>query len=200
MGNIYITATNKIDNNIVLPKEEVSMLNLIKDEKTRLESTLGRQCIRKLLISLNKYKSYPILRGKIGEPMFPKGILGTISHTESIAIGAITDNKTIKAIGIDIQTIKKFPAQQRFITSKEDNLIGCSLLGILSIKESIYKALYSLYGIRIPYNCIESSYIKNKTILSKLDIKHKNLYTDSDMILTIHRVVKGLIFSLTIII
>ena len=200
MYQILIETSNRIDSSIKLPEEELNMLNSIKDEARRLESILGRQCIRKALSKFKEYKSYPILKGSTGEPLFPNGILGSIAHTESIAIGAITNDKNIKSIGIDIQNIKEFNASKRMIESNEDNLSRCSLLEILSIKESVYKAIYSLYNITVPYSNIKSSYTEDNFIMSKIDIDTKSLYTDNDIILTKHCIVNDLICSLTIII
>ena len=200
MYQILIETSNKIDSSIKLPEEELNMLNSITDIDKRLESILGRQCIRKALIKLNKYKSYPILKGNTGEPVFPPGIVGSIAHTESIAIGAVTTNVDIKSIGIDIQNIKEFDASKRMIESSEDILSGCSLLEVVSIKESIYKAIYSLYNTSIPYNKIQSVYTEDNIIISKIDIDTKSLYTDNDIILTKHCIVNDLICSLTIII
>lgn len=95
-------------------------------------------------------------------PLWPQGMRGTISHTDTYGACAVADSGQVAALGIDIQDwLDTPPAQKllpRILDSQEQQVlagqplqlnIGVSLC--FSAKESIFKALYPYIGHHFGY-------------------------------------------------
>jgi len=104
------------------------------------------------------YKHQTVGIGQHREPLWPKGIMGSISHGKSISI-ALSQEKNIGGIGVDIQTTfsdKEAKISRKIIlnhTEKEllrENPFDLShkqlLTLIFSSKESFFKAVFSQVG------------------------------------------------------
>ncbi len=90
-------------------------------------------------------------------PLWPNGLVGSISHTKNIAICAIAEQTRINALGIDLEFwIKKQSEnliKSTVINPQEEQLLKGSglvfnqaLTLIFSAKESLFKALYPQVG------------------------------------------------------
>lgn len=99
----------------------------------------------------------PIERDENGRPLFPQGLIGSISHSKDFAIAATATRGTdILSVGIDIERYfneKKLNVAKRFVlTEGEREYIECfnkkQQLGLASIifsaKETLYKLLNPL--------------------------------------------------------
>lgn len=118
--------------------------------KRRADFSTGRYCARQ---ALGSFVNTPqqILQGKGKEPLWPDGIVGSISHAQGLAGAVVARQNDIAAIGMDIETIGGvqpdmwnllFHAnEQELIHSKQaDADIWATLL--FSLKESFYKLQY----------------------------------------------------------
>ncbi|WP_018690906.1 4'-phosphopantetheinyl transferase family protein [Algicola sagamiensis] len=119
--------------------------------KRKSEFLAGRICAKKALSSLSlQYESVQVHTGEMREPMWPAGIAGAITHTDQIAIAAISN--LYQGVGIDIEhkmdhkTAKELtpmiltPSER---TSNQYPLDETSWISLIfSAKESLYKALY----------------------------------------------------------
>lgn len=118
-------------------------------EKRRTEFSAGRTAAR---ISLDKLSrgQHPILRRDNGSPIWPAGIIGSISHNDRMAAAIITDDPTICGLGIDIEENVPLPKAlielvltrnemaQKKILSKN---LGLNYPKVLfSAKEAVFKA------------------------------------------------------------
>ncbi|MBC77775.1 MAG: phosphopantetheinyl transferase [Halobacteriovoraceae bacterium] len=90
-------------------------------------------------------KELPMAKDR--SPLWPKGIVGSITHTHGIAMAAVSNK--VRAIGIDAEKLideARFERIQKLIASKSE--IDCfkhlafSPTLIFSAKESLYKALH----------------------------------------------------------
>ncbi len=95
------------------------------------------------------------------EPIWPEGIIGSISHSKLMAISCVSDSKNLSSIGIDaeeliklemLKDIEKVIATQDELKliSSTDNQTGVTIL--FSAKESLYKALFPLVRTFIDFN------------------------------------------------
>jgi 4'-phosphopantetheinyl transferase EntD len=122
--------------------------------KRRSDFSTGRYCARQALLRL-KNVSPEIIQGKGKEPIWPNGIVGSISHSKKIAGAVVALQHDVLAIGMDIETIGGVKpemwdlifhkAEQKLIQNKQgDQSYWATLL--FSLKESFYKMQYPLTG------------------------------------------------------
>lgn len=146
-----------------LHSDEVAILSKIGSEFRKIEFRLGRIAARVALEGLGVTWPSPILRGKNREPLWPSGVVGSITHArlsdqdigqaETIAIAICAWKREVRGLGIDLQQIHHTPAldiSRKIAVGNELNWIGSGLesgkkmLILFSAKESVYKTLYPL--------------------------------------------------------
>lgn len=97
-------------------------------------------------------------------PQWPSEIVGSISHSQQIALSACGLSTNIAGIGIDIEhLINKAAAKDVFELIAEPNELQIKTMQqwpfeerltlIFSAKESLYKALYPLVGVFFGFDC-----------------------------------------------
>jgi 4'-phosphopantetheinyl transferase EntD len=84
----------------LFPQELVSLGRAV--EKRRREFTTGRACARKALAQLGLPLA-PILTGARGQPLWPEGVVGSITHCAGYRACALARAAAIAAIGIDAE-------------------------------------------------------------------------------------------------
>lgn len=126
--------------------------------KRKAEFIAGRYCARQALQQLTDNHRAPIGIGAQREPLWPAGIVGSITHTHGYASAVVASRTRVRAAGIDSETwIEPRTAQdlgERILADGEDHadfrhLFESSrhhLTFVFSAKESLYKSLYPLIG------------------------------------------------------
>ncbi len=84
----------------LFPQELSSMGRAV--EKRRREFTTGRACARKALARLGLPPA-PIATGARGQPLWPAGVVGSITHCAGYRACALARGAEIAAIGIDAE-------------------------------------------------------------------------------------------------
>lgn len=133
--------------------------------KRKADYLAGRLCAQLALKQLGNSNTQ-IKTGKNREPIWPKNIKGSISHTSRYALAVISNCKKSQGIGIDIEryitieTIEEI--ESLIITAKEKTLMQstnfdyCRLFTIIfSIKESFFKAAFHLVGQYFDFDTVE---------------------------------------------
>lgn len=123
--------------------------------KRQAEFIAGRLCARSVL-GLQRVPEVPIAIGTHREPLWPEGLIGSITHNGQYAAAIACPSSELMGIGIDIETIIKDDAQQAMVdlvVSAEEagylNLtagglsFNCLLTLVFSAKESFFKAAFS---------------------------------------------------------
>ena len=117
------------------------------------EAMLTELAYNSALVRLGGIFALPREHGQQGEPIWPDGIVGSVTHKNGTAIVAIAESKKYQSLGIDLEYLDPFRQrhiQSRVLTATEQELFENSnqsqmeLLLIFSAKESIYKAIYPL--------------------------------------------------------
>ena len=134
------------------PEEEAQIERAV--ENRRREFTTARACAREALARLGE-PGQPILSGPKGEPLWPAGIVGSITHCKGYRACAVARAGDILAVGIDAEPNQPLPdrlhgeialpEEREWLRSLArqapethwDRLLFC-------IKESIYKAWFPL--------------------------------------------------------
>ncbi len=103
----------------------------------------GRACAREALAALGVAPS-PLLREESGAPIWPAGIVGSISHAGGVAGAIVARAPTIIGVGLDIDTAEPIPeAATARLVGRPDELSDGIDLGrakrLFVAKEAVYK-------------------------------------------------------------
>lgn len=97
----------------------------------------------------------PLLTGPSRAPIWPRGLIGSITHCEKYCAAAVAETKDLVAIGIDAEPWREFPldirahiaTEQEYALSDLDKADPRSLAVLFSAKESVFKALNPATGL-----------------------------------------------------
>ena len=109
--------------------------------KRRNERAFGRACARSALAELGLAPA-AIAAGAGGEPQWPAGIAGSITHTDDHAAAAVL--RGVAALGIDLESLAhtaRVPDLLATVALASERIHPAALL--FSAKESVYKCLYA---------------------------------------------------------
>jgi 4'-phosphopantetheinyl transferase EntD len=123
-------------------------------EKRREEFATGRACARAALERLG-HQPAPILSGERGEPLWPEGVVGSITHCDGYRAAAVAPSSELCSIGIDAEPHAPLPEGLLGDIAWEEELPHLSDLSrldpavhwdrlLFSAKESVYKAWFPL--------------------------------------------------------
>ena len=134
------------------PEEAATLGNAI--EKRRREFALGRQCARAALARLG-IGPVTILPGPKREPLWPAGVVGSITHCSGYCAAAAARQSDVPSLGIDAENYRPLesgvveritlPEERRWIAAQCAPEVRWDLL-FFSAKESVYKAWFPLTG------------------------------------------------------
>ncbi len=141
-------------NVMLFPQEEAIVARAV--EKRRREFTTARMCARMALESLG-FAHGPIPAGERGEPLWPPGALGSITHCEGYRASAVARSSDIATLGIDAEPNAALPHGLLGDIARPEELPSLRRLGsdvpevhwdrlLFSAKEAIYKAWFPLAG------------------------------------------------------
>lgn len=148
----------------LLHPEEEQLLSPQAVEKRRREFLMGRTAARLALQELGIAPPPAIMRGERREPLWPQGIVGSITHAGDYAVAAVAREANVLSIGIDIEKVKQRHVteigrtiadadEQRWIQQDPNAIVQRTLL-IFSAKESVFKALYPLCQVFLDYSAV----------------------------------------------
>lgn len=133
------------------PNEALLVTNAIN--KRKREFAMGRQLARQGLQRYFGIKDYELTATEHQVPRWPKGISGSLSHTNERAWIALVDS-SIASVGIDgenrsgldkkLWTLVLCETELNYINSLEISLQTRRALTIFSAKESLYKAQFPI--------------------------------------------------------
>lgn len=132
-----------------LPEEEPLIAKSVT--KRRNEFVTARHCARQALLDLG-HEPVPILKGDKGEPRWPEGIVGSLTHCTGFRGAAVGRREQVRSVGIDAEPHDvlprgvldaiSLPVERHEIGSLPavvhwDRVLFCA-------KEATYKAWYPL--------------------------------------------------------
>ncbi|MFI1252524.1 4'-phosphopantetheinyl transferase [Streptomyces netropsis] len=125
-------------------------------DKRRREFTTVRLCARTALAGLGIAPG-PILRGTRGAPIWPEGIVGSMTHCDGYHAAAVARNTAVASVGIDaephaplptgVEKLVALPEERRMLDrlSTSHPAVAWDRL-LFSAKESTYKTWFPLTG------------------------------------------------------
>jgi enterobactin synthetase component D / holo-[acyl-carrier protein] synthase len=132
-----------------LPEEEPLIARSVA--KRRNEFVTVRHCARLALAELG-VPPVPILKGEKGEPCWPEGVVGSLTHTEGYRGAAVARHDAVRSVGIDAEPHDvlpngvldaiSLPAERAELSSLPDGLHWDRIL--FCAKEATYKAWFPL--------------------------------------------------------
>ncbi len=130
-----------------LPEEEPLIARSV--DKRRREFITVRFCARQALGELG-VSPVPILKGEKGEPCWPDGVVGSLTHTEGYRGAAVGRDDTVRSVGIDAEPHDvlpngvldaiSLPAERTELGALPDGLHWDRIL--FCAKEATYKAWF----------------------------------------------------------
>jgi 4'-phosphopantetheinyl transferase EntD len=132
--------------------EEALALGRAIDKRQR-EFAAGRACARQALQQLG-HASAPLLRGAQREPLWPAGVVGSITHCAGYCASAVAQATLYRGIGIDAERDEPLPPgvpelvllrDETAWIAQADPAVHWGRL-VFSAKESVYKVWFPLAG------------------------------------------------------
>jgi 4'-phosphopantetheinyl transferase EntD len=138
----------------IFPEEQEAIARAVATR--RQEFTTGRACARAALARLGLPPA-PILRGQRGEPRWPAGVVGSITHCAGYRACAVAHQRDVRTIGLDAEPHGPLPdgvldavaapAEQSRLKELATARPGIHWDRLLfSAKESVYKAWFPVTG------------------------------------------------------
>ena len=165
----------------LFPEEELALGNAV--EKRRREFVTGRACAREALAGLG-FPPSPIGSGSKGEPLWPPGVVGSITHCEGYRACAVARSSSALTLGIDAE--RNAPLREgvweEVARGRERELRdGGSASGphldavLFSAKEAIFKAWYPLTRRWLGFGDAELSIESSGTFTARLLVPRRGL-------------------------
>jgi 4'-phosphopantetheinyl transferase EntD len=119
----------------------------------RAEFAAGRTYARSALRTLDVTEPVAILKGPAGEPLWPTGIVGSITHCPGFALAAVARTDEVETIGVDVEPNEPLPEEIRSIVLLPgEPLVAGNPLSkahldrlTFSAKEAAYKAWFQVH-------------------------------------------------------
>ncbi len=134
--------------------------------KRQAEYFYGRLCARHALESIG-ITGYTVTTGKQREPIWPQGVIGSISHNDQFAVAVALRQGEGSAIGIDVEKIvdgESLAALVAIAVSASELAylqslapavaFNCAMTIVFSAKESFFKASYPEVGRYFDFDAV----------------------------------------------
>jgi 4'-phosphopantetheinyl transferase EntD len=118
-------------------------------EKRRLEFSRGRQCARAALRRLGVADA-PLLSGSQREPLWPTGVVGSITHTTGLCLAAVAWQSSYLGVGIDIEPAAPLERAIAERIATEGELHALKSLAPLLAARLIFSAKEAFYKCQFP--------------------------------------------------
>ncbi|MBS0558672.1 MAG: 4'-phosphopantetheinyl transferase superfamily protein [Proteobacteria bacterium] len=133
------------------PEEEAALVRAV--EKRRREFALGRLCARRAITALGR-APVPLPSGPSRAPVWPAGLVGSITHCAPYCAAAVADAALYWGVGIDAEPDEPLPpgVAEMVLTGTERAWIAAAApipswdRLVFSAKEAVFKVWHPLTG------------------------------------------------------
>lgn len=141
------------------------------------EFASGRQCARRALATLGLNHA-ELLPDADGIPQWPKGVIGSISHSRGVAMAVVAQSSDITLLGLDLEKTNRLStaAMKRVVHSFEEAFVGCDQLRasiLFSLKEAFYKAQFPKWRTEGNFRDLALELDLDKGLASVLEIDER---------------------------
>jgi 4'-phosphopantetheinyl transferase EntD len=131
------------DEQLLTPAEAAQCAGAV--DKVRRQRGAARHLARSLLRELGLPPA-DILRGRSGEPLWPAGVVGSMSHDDSAAAVVLSQGGHGLTLGVDIEPVDPLPAELVSLIAKPEELDSFGALVsqrlLFAVKEAVFKAVF----------------------------------------------------------
>ncbi len=156
------------------PEEAVYMSEM--SPRRREEFALGRALSREVLKNLGIVKSPLLIDPPTGAPLWPKGVVGSISHSKGLVLVVAALSSEVLSLGVDVEQLGRLKPVlwPRILTAADSLWLKNQELSkqndlatlIFSAKEAFYKYQYPL----------TKKWLGFQDLSMRVDIDQKNLF------------------------
>lgn len=135
----------------LLPPERATLPRMVA--KRRQEFTAGRLAARAAMRAMG-LGAQPVLMGEDRAPVWPQGIVGSISHNDSSCLAVVARNSDVAALGLDIEENQPLPEgvsnkicraeELHWLQTPAARTVENAETLIFSAKECAYKCQYPI--------------------------------------------------------
>jgi len=145
------------DEHALMPEEAQSFDASVV--KVRRASGAVRIVARRLLARLG-YSECALPKARSGAPIWPVGVVGSLSHDSRVAVAAVGRRSDVSALGIDVEPAQSLPPEllELVATPLERSRIGHDPYQgrlLFVAKEAVYKAVYPLDQTFLDHHDVE---------------------------------------------
>lgn len=147
------------DASLLAPEEAAVVANAVP--KRVGEFAAGRLCARRALAELG-IVDIPVGAAPDRQPIWPEGIVGSITHTDGLCAAVVAERKLMRGIGIDAEPAGSVKAELwrrilirtelDWLASLEVHERAAAATLIFSAKEAAYKCQYPATGERLSFS------------------------------------------------
>jgi enterobactin synthetase component D len=141
--------------------EERALLSADASAKRVSDFALGRACAREALglAGAPGAAQTAILRDE-RRPVWPQGYVGSLAHTEGVAVAAAALTSRYRGLGVDVEALARDASgvARRVLRPEEREALAArnashsvSALIVFGVKESIFKALHPITGVYLGF-------------------------------------------------
>jgi 4'-phosphopantetheinyl transferase EntD len=160
---VTVTATEAMWSGKLFPEEEACIRRAVV--KRRREFTAGRLAAREALARLGIH-DFPLLSGESRLPLWPEGVVGSISHCAGACGVAVAPSSAVRGVGLDLEradTLEPELAQRICREAERARFSGLAarLPGVdfakltFCAKESFYKCWYPITGVFLGFHDVD---------------------------------------------
>ena len=139
----------------LLPGERSGLARM--GDVRRREYSSGRRVARYALEMLGVHGSAVNARGRV--PVWPRGIVGSITHSRSLALAMVGRKRNVSGIGVDLELERRVTdqlARRVLLKSERERAVGKDWPTMLfGAKEAVYKAVNPLVGEYLEFTDVE---------------------------------------------
>lgn len=147
----------------LLPDEWEAVAHAV--DRRRREFASGRLLARALFDELHLPTRLAVGIGRNGCPVWPEGVVGSITHTTSWAAAVVARREVASSLGCDLEQDHPLPdplwklvcsvAEQGFLASRPEAERGRLATLLFSARECFYKAQYPVTGRALGFRDVE---------------------------------------------
>ncbi|MFH9685300.1 4'-phosphopantetheinyl transferase [Streptomyces sp. NPDC017413] len=154
------TRAETVPDGTLFPEEEALVAQSVA--KRRNDFTTARACARRAMAGLG-LPPVAVLHGHRGRPLWPEGIVGSLTHCEGYRAAALARAKGVLSLGIDaephaplptgVRELVTLPAERARIglpAPEDESEIHWDRV-LFSAKESVFKTWYPVTGIELDF-------------------------------------------------
>jgi len=137
--------------------------------KVRRASGAARIVARQLLARLG-YPECPVPKAGSGAPIWPTGVVGSLSHDARVAVATVAMQRDIGALGIDVEPAEPLPTDLLDIVATPherlriaDDPYGGRLLFVA--KEAVYKAVDPIDQTFLDHHDVQINLVERKAFV-----------------------------------